>query len=288
MNIPIITFIALTMASMITAPTQSNTPSRHHYDQGGLAFDYPDGWTVAENNNDERYEVVVSPNSGPARVRILISKPINTCDFEAEKANLIKNLLDELRSTIKVRESTVVQPVRTTLGDNQIEGGQLHGTLQGRPVTAELYTTRLSHRFVSFVYVTTNTGPPADETWSIVRKSLQIKPAVIVVGNRAGADKAESTASMAGNGPVLNGKAISLPQPEYPPIARQAHASGIVVVQVIINENGDVTQAHAVSGHPLLQAVSVAAAKEAKFSPTKVCDEAVQVTGVISYSFVAH
>jgi protein TonB len=89
------------------------------------------------------------------------------------------------------------------------------------------------------------------------------------------------------SGGVLNGKAISLPKPNYPPIARQAHASGTVVVQVTIDENGNVISAHAVSGHPLLQAVAVAAARGARFSPTKLSGQPVKVTGVITYNFVA-
>jgi len=89
------------------------------------------------------------------------------------------------------------------------------------------------------------------------------------------------------SGGVLNGKAISLPRPAYPPIARQAHASGTVVVQVTIDENGSVISAHAVSGHPLLQAVAVAAARGARFSPTKLSGQPVKVTGVITYNFVA-
>ena len=89
------------------------------------------------------------------------------------------------------------------------------------------------------------------------------------------------------SGGVLNGKAISLPRPAYPPIARQAHASGTVVVQVTIDENGTVISAHAVSGHPLLQAVAVAAARGARFSPTKLSGQPVKVTGVITYNFVA-
>ena len=89
------------------------------------------------------------------------------------------------------------------------------------------------------------------------------------------------------SGGVLNGKAINLPKPPYPPIAKQAHASGTVVVQVVIDENGNVISAHAVSGHPLLQAVSVAAARQARFSPTKLSGQPVKVTGVITYNFVA-
>jgi len=88
------------------------------------------------------------------------------------------------------------------------------------------------------------------------------------------------------SGGVLNGKAISLPKPAYPPIARAAHASGTVVVQVLIDENGNVVSAKALSGHPLLQAVSVNAARQARFSPTKLSGQPVKVTGVIQYNFV--
>lgn len=88
------------------------------------------------------------------------------------------------------------------------------------------------------------------------------------------------------SGGVLNGKAVHLVQPAYPPIARQAHVSGTVIVQVLIDENGNVVSAHAVSGHPLLQAVSVAAARASKFSPTKLSGQPVKVTGVVRYNFV--
>jgi len=89
------------------------------------------------------------------------------------------------------------------------------------------------------------------------------------------------------SGGVLNGKAISLPKPAYPPIARAAHAAGTVVVQVTIDENGNVIAAHAVSGHPLLQGAAVGAARQARFSPTKLSGQPVKVTGVIQYNFVA-
>ena len=71
------------------------------------------------------------------------------------------------------------------------------------------------------------------------------------------------------SGGVLNGKAISLPKPAYPPIARAAHASGTVVVQVLIDENGNVISARAVSGHPLLQAVAVGCCASGEDSPQR-------------------
>ena len=85
---------------------------------------------------------------------------------------------------------------------------------------------------------------------------------------------------------VLSGRAIALPTPAYPPLARSAHASGTVTVQVIIDEQGNISAATVVSGHPLLQAASVAAARGAKFSPTLLDGEPVKVIGVITYNFV--
>ncbi|HEX8708485.1 MAG TPA: energy transducer TonB [Pyrinomonadaceae bacterium] len=89
------------------------------------------------------------------------------------------------------------------------------------------------------------------------------------------------------SGGVLNGRALSLPVPVYPPIARAAGASGTVVVQVVVDEAGNVIMARAASGHPLLQQAAVNAAKEAKFSPTMLSGQPVKVTGVLTFNFVS-
>ena len=86
---------------------------------------------------------------------------------------------------------------------------------------------------------------------------------------------------------VINGSATSLPKPPYPAAARAVRASGAVNVQVKIDEHGNVVSATAVSGHPLLQQAAVAAARQAKFAPTLLSGQAVSVTGVIVYNFIA-
>lgn len=88
------------------------------------------------------------------------------------------------------------------------------------------------------------------------------------------------------SGGILNGKAISKPAPVYPPIARAARASGVVTVQIVVDEEGRVISASAVSGHPLLQQSAVAAARQARFSPTRLSGQPVKVSGVITYNFV--
>ena len=79
-------------------------------------------------------------------------------------------------------------------------------------------------------------------------------------------------------GEILNGKAVSLPKPVYPPAARGARASGAVNVQVEIDEKGDVVSAKAISGHPLLRAAAEQAARQAKF-------KAVKAAGILTFNF---
>jgi VWFA-related protein/TonB family protein len=88
------------------------------------------------------------------------------------------------------------------------------------------------------------------------------------------------------SGGVLNSKAVTLPKPDYPSAAKSVGAQGKVVVELTIDETGKVIKARAVSGHPLLQKAAVAAALQARFSPTILSGEAVSITGTISYTFL--
>jgi TonB family protein len=69
-------------------------------------------------------------------------------------------------------------------------------------------------------------------------------------------------------------------------MARQIHLQGQVSVQVLVDETGRVVSAKVVSGHPLFVAESQRAALQARFAPTKLSDQPVKVSGVITYNFV--
>src|ERR1700686_3776103 len=85
---------------------------------------------------------------------------------------------------------------------------------------------------------------------------------------------------------VLVARAISLPQPPYPPLAKQIHIGGAVTVQILVDEQGKVISAQAVSGHPTLTGAAREAAMRARFTPTILSGQAVKVQGVITYNFV--
>jgi len=87
------------------------------------------------------------------------------------------------------------------------------------------------------------------------------------------------------SGGVLNGKATEMPTPDYPPHIASVRVSGNVNVQVIINGCGNIESATAVSGHLLLRASAVNAARRARFAPTRLSGMPVKVSGVLAYNF---
>jgi TonB family protein len=87
------------------------------------------------------------------------------------------------------------------------------------------------------------------------------------------------------SGGVLNGKAISLPAPTYPDIARRMRQAGKVEVEVIVDENGKVISAQATAGPAVLREVAVEAAQRARFTPTKLSGQPVKISGRIDYNF---
>jgi len=108
-----------------------------------------------------------------------------------------------------------------------------------------------------------------------------------IVYNFVAGDRETETSGNKISGGVLNSKARSLPKPAYPAAAAAIGAEGAVSVGIVVDEEGNVVSARAVSGHPLLRAAAVSAAREAKFVPTMLNGELVKVSGVLIYNFVA-
>lgn len=85
---------------------------------------------------------------------------------------------------------------------------------------------------------------------------------------------------------VLISHAVSLPQPQYPQLAKQIRVQGQVNIQILVDEQGKVVSAQVVSGHPMLLSAAREAALRARFTPTMLSGQAVKVQGVITYNFV--
>ncbi|MBD0370535.1 MAG: VWA domain-containing protein [Pyrinomonadaceae bacterium] len=130
---------------------------------------------------------------------------------------------------------------------------------------------------------TAQNAQPSSSTQTSQPTQSQASESPAIVTSTTPVASAPSTKQVSGG--VLNGRALSLPKPDYPATARAVGASGLVVIEVTVDETGKVIAARLVSGHPMLKAAAIAAAKQARFAPTKLSGQPVRVTGTINYNF---
>jgi TonB family protein len=95
---------------------------------------------------------------------------------------------------------------------------------------------------------------------------------------------APSAATRISNGEFY-AAAINRESPIYPPLARSARITGDVLVDVVVNEQGNVISATATSGHPLLRDAAVAAARQWRFTPFKVNGAPTTAIGALKFTF---
>jgi TonB family protein len=84
---------------------------------------------------------------------------------------------------------------------------------------------------------------------------------------------------------VEPGNPIKQTQPDYPLFLQAARISGVVRVRITVDEKGNVIDAMMISGHPLLEDVSLKAARKWKFTPTLSNGAPVSVQGVLTFTF---
>lgn len=89
-------------------------------------------------------------------------------------------------------------------------------------------------------------------------------------------------------GNVKAPREIKVVEPTYPPLARAGQVEGVVVIDAIINERGDVAEAHAVSGSGLLIPAALKAVIQWKYEPTYLDGTPVAIRMEVRVNFHLH
>jgi protein TonB len=77
------------------------------------------------------------------------------------------------------------------------------------------------------------------------------------------------------------------PAAVYPILASQSHVHGMVVIDAIIDEHGNVVEEKAVSGHPLLLQAALKAVSLRKYEPTILDGEPTPVNLRVEVNFIS-
>jgi TonB family protein len=85
--------------------------------------------------------------------------------------------------------------------------------------------------------------------------------------------------------PTVRPRVLKRVKASYTPAARAARVNGNVVVSVVIDERGEISQAKAVSGHELLKLPALRAARQCLFAPALRDGVPVKVSASLEFSF---
>jgi protein TonB len=87
------------------------------------------------------------------------------------------------------------------------------------------------------------------------------------------------------SGTMAVGMLVQRTQPVYPPLAKQAHVSGTVMIQATVSKTGSVVNPKVVSGPPLLQQAALDAVKTWRFKPYMLDGEPTEVETTVNVTF---
>ena len=86
-------------------------------------------------------------------------------------------------------------------------------------------------------------------------------------------------------GNVKPPRLLFAPDPVYPVLARQSRLSGVVIIEAVIDEHGDVKGMRVISGHALLIPAALSAVSKRRYEPTVLDGEPTPIDLRVEVSF---
>ena len=96
----------------------------------------------------------------------------------------------------------------------------------------------------------------------------------------------EKKAAEVVRGNVQASKLIRRVEPVYPELAKKARVSQEVILQVTVDEQGNVADIELLRGHPLLNQSAIDAVQQWRYSPTLLNGEPVPVIATVTVNFL--
>jgi TonB family protein len=240
-----------------------------------------DGSLLSRESYKYEYDFAGNWNKMTTSVAVVDGGRLTFEPTEVTYRSIMYYLDENMVKMVTPAATTTAQPTSPVAGSNVIKPGQSN-TSSG---------TKLSdNRKTSPVLPVSNmSGVRLSGSGSVEIKAGGINPnqdvALVALDSEPPPSPGPRPLLKPVSGGVLNGTAVSLPPPVYPETAKRMRTSGVVSVQVVLDEIGKVVSATAVSGPSVLRDAAVQAALKARFSPTKLSGQPVKVSGVINYKF---
>ncbi len=156
---------------LVTAQTSKN------FSKDNLSFDYPEGWTVQDDSNNDAQQFTVAKPNTDAQIRIFVHKGRISEEKlpDAKKAFIDPYIAATAKQFVAMGAKPQESPDVSEIGGVKADGVSISASLGGDPGAAKIYWALVGQR----VAVLTFFGPDRETkqlapAWDMIRTSLKV------------------------------------------------------------------------------------------------------------------
>lgn len=262
---------------------QNESAKLSTYDKDGLKFEYPSDWILTDKSSPDVQLIHLSKPKSTVLIIISSQKELlqTAAQFSVLQSDSHSKYGEAISESLSSKEEKAKWETHCLdFNGRRVIGTKYTGILNNKAGSGEVYPFALGNRFLALVYLKAEDEQSSlDIVWQNFIKSLYLGGS-----NKEVEGVAFHTSAFKKS--VINGSAIKLVKPDYPSIAGKTGKRDTVNVKVLIDEEGNIISAKAISGDKVFHREAEWAAKRSKFRPTILCDKPVKVDGIIVYTFV--
>lgn len=219
-------------------------------------------------------------------------------DYEAAQW---RNTMNDTREMIANSQSKVTDIDGTLVDMKNVATVTLPTTAQPTENLTAAPTATTNGSLNQLQITPVSNQPTTQPTTDTTTKTQQIINASTVSGSAAAQPKAETATAGVGNAPKSESKPADKNQvmrvaslvdvatrkvsPNYPPMARSARVGGVVKVEVVVDEQGEVSEVKTTEGPELLRRAAADAVRRWKFKPATRDGQPVRMSGFVNFNF---
>lgn len=163
--------IVFVCCAFVSAQTPKNLT------KDNLSFDYPDGWTLTDDSNDDAHQFTLTKANSDVQMRVFVHKGRVSPEKlpDAKKAFIDPYIASTTKQFVQMGAKPEQSPDSTEIGGVKADGVNISASLGGEAGAAKIYWALVGQR----VAVLTVFGPDKQmkqlaPAWDLVRTSLKI------------------------------------------------------------------------------------------------------------------
>lgn len=172
-----IKLLVILVLSCVFASAQTPSDAKS-FAKSGLSFNYPNGWTVQELNNDDALDLVLSRPNNDLMIKVFVHKGRVTQEKlpDAKKAFIDPYINASMKQFQQMGATPKQAPDASEIAGVKADGVNISASLGGETGASKIYWAVVGQRVVVLTFF----GPDKElkqfaPAWDLVRTSLAIE-----------------------------------------------------------------------------------------------------------------